>query len=298
VIDQPEVLTFDLPHLRIAALAWGPRDGRLAMCLHGYPDTAWTWRHLGPALAAQGYRVVAPFGRGYAPTAPPDDGDYHMGALMYDVIALHDHLGGGSDAAVIGHDWGGIIASALAGQGDSPFTKAVTMGVPVLPGYGKQSAVQVLRRMPKQARMSWYVIYQQVPWLSERTLMRVIPRLWRDWCPKGYDAGDDLARVRAALPDVAHRRAAISYYRHQMPLRKPAPPYRELHADWTRNPPRIPMLFVHGQDDGAFDARLAVISTAALPAGSRCELIATAGHFIHLDQPDRVHQLISSYLSG
>ncbi len=227
--DDPEVLTFDLPHLRVSALAWGPADGRLALCLHGYPDTAWTWRHLGPALAADGYRVVAPFSRGYAPTALPDDGDYHIGALMFDALAVHQRLGSPSDAVLIGHDWGGMTASALAAQRDCPFVKLVSMGVPFLPGFGKQVAGRVLRRMPRQVRMSWYTVYQQIPWVSERSLKRVVPRLWRDWCPPTYDARDDLARLWDALPDVAHRKAAITYYRHQMPLGKPAAPYRALH---------------------------------------------------------------------
>jgi pimeloyl-ACP methyl ester carboxylesterase len=294
--DDPEVLTIDLPHLRVGALAWGPADGRLALCLHGYPDSAWTWRHLGPALAAQGYRVVAPFSRGYAPTAIPDDGDYHMGALMYDAIALHHELGGGSDAAVIGHDWGGMTASALAAHADSPFAKAVTMGVPFIPGFGKKGVGgRVLRRMPKQARMSWYIIYQQVPGLSDRTLGRVIPRLWRDWCPPGYDATDDVARLWDALPDLAHRTAAVSYYRHQNPLSKPGPVYRSLHEGWDTALPRIPTLLMHGQLDGAIDVGLATISAEALPEGSRHEVITGAGHFMHLDRPAVVAGLISEY---
>jgi pimeloyl-ACP methyl ester carboxylesterase len=294
--DDPEVLTIDLPHLRVGALAWGPADGRLALCLHGYPDSAWTWRHLGPALAAQGYRVVAPFSRGYAPTAIPDDGDYHMGALMYDAIALHRELGGGSDAALIGHDWGGMTASALAAHVDSPFAKAVTMGVPFIPGFGKKGVGgRVLRRMPKQARMSWYIIYQQVPGLSDRTLGRVIPRLWRDWSPPGYDATDDVARLWDALPDLAHRTAAVSYYRHQNPLSKPGPVYRSLHEGWDTALPRIPMLLMHGQLDGAIDVGLATISAEALPADSRHEVITGAGHFMHLDRPAVVAGLISEY---
>jgi pimeloyl-ACP methyl ester carboxylesterase len=297
VTEDPEVLTLDLPHLQVSALAWGPPDGRLAVCLHGYPDTAWTWRHLGPALASDGYRVVAPFSRGYAPTALPDDGDYHMGALMFDTLALHRHLGGGADAVLIGHDWGGMTAGALAGHRDSPFVKAVTMGVPFLPGFGRRVAGRVLRRMPRQARMSWYTVYQQVPWISERTLNRVIPRLWRDWCPRGYDATEDLERVWEALPDLARRKAAISYYRHQMPVGKPAPPYRALHEGWDSELPRMPVLYVHGEIDGAMDVGLIAISTEALPTGSRLEIVPGAGHFIHLDQPELLHQLISGYLS-
>ena len=57
-----------------AYLAAGPADGPLALCLHGYPDSAWTWRHLLPELAAAGYRTVAPFNRGYAPTSVAADG--------------------------------------------------------------------------------------------------------------------------------------------------------------------------------------------------------------------------------
>src|SRR3954465_5483310 len=93
-------------------LADGPEDGPLALCLHGFPDSAWTWRHLLPELAAAGYRAVAPFLRGYAPTSIPDDGLYQSGAVASDAIALHAALGGGDDAVVIGHDWGALAAYA------------------------------------------------------------------------------------------------------------------------------------------------------------------------------------------
>jgi pimeloyl-ACP methyl ester carboxylesterase len=298
VTDAPEVLTLDLPHLRVSALAWGPADGQLALCLHGYPDTAWTWRHFGPALAAKGYRVVAPFSRGYAPTAIPADGDYHIGALMYDAIAVHHELGGGPDAAVIGHDWGGMTASALAAHEDSPFAKSVTMGVPFMPGFGEAGARRILPRMPRQARMSWYVMYQQLPGLSERTLGRIIPKLWRDWCPPGYQAGGDLARLWDALPDLAHRTAAVSYYRHQTWPGEPAQAYRALHDGWDKRLPVIPTLLLHGELDGAIDVGLASISAEALPADSRHEVIPAAGHFMHLDQQELVLEAIARYLSG
>ena len=58
--------------------------GPLALCLHGFPDTAWTYRFLLPALAGAGFRAVAPFMRGYAPTAVPADGRYQTAALALD----------------------------------------------------------------------------------------------------------------------------------------------------------------------------------------------------------------------
>ncbi|WP_183100985.1 alpha/beta fold hydrolase [Nocardioides pelophilus] len=88
-------ITTDLDQFRLASLAWGPTadaSAPLAVLLHGFPDTAHTWRHLGPALAEAGYRVVAPFTRGYGPSGIPADGSYHVPALMSDVLELQAAL--------------------------------------------------------------------------------------------------------------------------------------------------------------------------------------------------------------
>jgi pimeloyl-ACP methyl ester carboxylesterase len=81
----------------------GPADGPLAVALHGFPDTAWTWRYLGPHLAGLGWRVVAPFLRGYAPSGLASS--YHVGALAADAVALHRELGGDDRTVLVGHDW-------------------------------------------------------------------------------------------------------------------------------------------------------------------------------------------------
>lgn len=291
---DPEVLSIELPHLRVSALAWGPSDGPLALCLHGYPDTAWTWRQLGPILASHGYRVVAPFSRGYSPTAIPRDGDYHIGALMYDAIELHRQLGGGNDALLIGHDWGGFTAAGLAAYPDSPFQKVAVLAIPLLYGFRGAARRGTLRFMPSQVRKSWYVVYQQLP-LSERTVERVIPKLWRDWCPPGYDVGPELDRLWASLPDVAHRKAAVSYYRFQFQPRKQPPQYAELHRYWQNEPLQIPTLLVHGGLDGGLDIGMASLSASGLPPGSTHHIIPGAGHFPQLDSPDEVSRLTLQY---
>src|SRR3954451_481315 len=86
--------TLTLNNVEFAYLHAGD-EGPLALCLHGFPDSAHTWRHLLPELAAAGYRAVAPFMRGYAPTSVPGDARYQTGALAADAVALHDALGGG-----------------------------------------------------------------------------------------------------------------------------------------------------------------------------------------------------------
>ncbi|CAN3128010.1 alpha/beta fold hydrolase [Mycobacterium sp. smrl_JER01] len=294
----PEHLDLRLPHLRVHALAWGPTDGPLALCLHGYPDTAWTWRHMGPALAQRGYRVVAPFTRGYAPTEIPRDNDYHLGALMFDAIALHHELGGNADSVLIGHDWGGLAAGALAAYPHCPFGRIVSMGVPLVAGMGPQhNAAQWLALLPGQLRRSWYVFVQQIPGLAERQLHRIIPTLWRQWCPPGFDSRQHLAEVWDALPDVRHRNAAVSYYRANLRPIPPAEPYRYLQRFAGGVDPVHPMLLLYARDDGAVDHRLAAMSAQSLAPGSRAEEIADAGHFMHLDQPEAVLRILDEYLS-
>ena len=105
-------------------------SGPLALCLHGFPDSAHSWRHLLPALADAGYRAVAPFTRGYAPTSVPADGFFQTGALSADANALHATLGAGPDAVLIGHDWGAPSVYGAAASEPGRWAKVVGMAVP------------------------------------------------------------------------------------------------------------------------------------------------------------------------
>src|SRR2546423_4362881 len=183
---EPEALRVSAGDMTFAALAWGPQDGPLALCLHGYPDTARTWRHLGPYLAERGWRVVAPYTRGYAPSDLAPDGCYQVGALARDGAELHRALGGDERAVLIGHDWGAVTAYALGGHAPHLFRRIVTLAVapgPVAPSPFR-SPRQLGRDLPqvaRQLRMSWYMFFQLLTGISEPALGRVIPRLWADW---------------------------------------------------------------------------------------------------------------------
>jgi pimeloyl-ACP methyl ester carboxylesterase len=107
-------------------------SGPLALCLHGFPDSAHTWRHLLPRLASAGFRAVAPFMRGYAPTVIAADGCYRLGALVADAVALHDALGGDDRAVLIGHDWGAEAAYGAAAFAPDRWRRLVTVAVPPL----------------------------------------------------------------------------------------------------------------------------------------------------------------------
>ncbi|WNG88258.1 alpha/beta hydrolase [Mycobacterium sp. ITM-2016-00317] len=299
-MSAPQTVELDLPHLKVTALAWGPPDGRLVLCLHGFPDSAWGWRKLAPLLAERGMRVVAPFARGYAPTGPAPDGDYHIGALMYDALAVHRALGAPDDAVLIGHDWGAFTAGALAAHPESPFAEHITMAVPPIGAVARMrgSIGRQLRMLPRQLRNSWYILFFQLPGLPERVLPRVIPTLWRDWGPPGHDTGAELDDALAALPSLVHRRAAVDYYRALVrPTRRPGKTYADLHRHCF-GMPRGPILHVQGAEDGAMKAEYAAPIGAALPEGSRVVTIPAAGHFLQIERPGEAAAAVLDYLGA
>jgi pimeloyl-ACP methyl ester carboxylesterase len=104
--------------------------GPLALCLHGFPDSAHTWRQLLPELAGAGFHAVAPFLRGYAPTEVPADGGYGIETLVGDAMALHQVLEGDGEAVLIGHDWGAEAAYATTASAPERWRRVVTLGVP------------------------------------------------------------------------------------------------------------------------------------------------------------------------
>ena len=101
---EPQWLDVAAPTVRLRALTWGPAHGPIALCLHGFPDTAYTWRKVAPHLVDAGWRVVAPFMRGYVPSSLPSDGSYHVGALMDDALRVLDAAGPTGRDVFIGHD--------------------------------------------------------------------------------------------------------------------------------------------------------------------------------------------------
>jgi pimeloyl-ACP methyl ester carboxylesterase len=268
--------------------------GPLALCLHGFPDSAWTWRHLLPELAAAGYRAVAPFLRGYAPTQVPEVGHYQVGILAQDANALHTALGGDEDAVLIGHDWGAM--ATWAAIHDQPrWRKAVAMAVPP-PGAVAGGFFQY-----EQLRKSWYMFFFQHP-LSDMAVamndLAFIDGLWADWSP-GYDATEDLATTKAALRDPTNLAAALGYYRAILGgvnlSTDPAVAALEAAAN---GPVPVPALYLHGRTDGCMGAALAETARPLLTEkGSALEIVDDAGHFLQLEQPEVVNRLVLAFLA-
>lgn len=293
---EHENIRYDAGGLDVTAHAWGDPGAPLALLLHGYPDTAWTWRHLGPYLAARGWRAVAPFMRGYAPTALAPDGGYQIGALVRDTVAAHGALGGDERAVLVGHDWGAAAAYATDAFAPGLFRRVVTLAVPPGPVLLAQliSPRELLRNaglLPRQLRRSWYMGFQQLPF-SESVLGQLIPKLWRDWSP-GYDATEDVAHVLAALDTPARRTAALRYYRALLqPWERRRSYSAEAPSEMRLGP--APTLYLHGENDGAMLAELARRARELVTT----EIVPGVGHFLQLEAPERVNALIAEFLAA
>jgi pimeloyl-ACP methyl ester carboxylesterase len=285
----------------LKALTWGPPDGPIALCLHGFPDTAYGWRKVAPRLAESGWRVVAPFMRGYAPSSIPADGSFHGGALMADALRVRLAAGGTEQDVVIGHDWGALAATGLAAMPDSPFVKAVIMSLPPSAAFRSPGRLadraRLARQLPHQLLRSWYIIYFQLPWLPERSASWLLPLLWRRWSPGYRGADEDLRHVDAAIGTPESWRAALGPYRAT--IRNTAPParYAELNRLWTQ-PPILPSLYLHGRDDGCMTAAFTYWTEKVLPPGSEVAIVEHAGHFLQLERPDKVAKLILAFIGS
>ena len=278
--------------LQLSFFEAGPAQGPLALCLHGFPDTAHTWRFLLPELASAGFHAVAPFLRGYAPSALPADGGYQIAHLARDAGALHDALGGRDDAVIIGHDWGALAAYAAVAHRPERWRRAVTLAVPPTASIGMSLFTYA------QLRRSWYMFFFLSP-LAEMALpldnYGFVDGLWADWSP-GYDGAWDEARVKESIGDPERMAAAIGYYRA---LYDPSPLDPELtdEQNAANLPTPRPTLYLHGRDDGCMLLSSIGNPTDFMAEGSRVVVVDGAGHFLHVEQPDVVNRHILEFVA-
>jgi len=275
--------------LRFGLLSWGPEDGPLALLVHGFPDTAWTWRFVGPTLGEAGWHAVAPFTRGYGPTDLAPDGRYFVADQVTDLLALADRLGGeDGDPVLIGHDWGAVAAWAIASRHPDRFSSIAALSVP---------PPEVLREVwlsPStvptglgQLRLSWYFLFNQFG-IAERRFGELVRRLWKDWSP-AWDATADLGLLFESLDTPARRRASLGYYRDNL---------RHGVGYLAGLTPKAPALYLHGTGDGCGGIGLARIGAGLMADGSRFEEIEGAGHFLNLEAPGQVAELLLDWIGA
>lgn len=269
----------------------GDAGAPLALCLHGFPDVPEGWRPLLEALAAQGYHAIAPWARGYAPTAVPAEGISALGGWVADALAFHEQFGGGQPGVIVGHDWGALTTYGAASMEPDRWRRIVTASVP-------PTAIMASRLIDfDQVRAFWYqyvFLQASAEMIVANDDFRFIEGLWSEWSP-GFDASAALPAVKDALRDPANLTAALGTYRAMYDFER-IPPELLGHAMAVLNTAPQPTLYLHGTNDGCVPNLDLAEVLAVLPEGSAATMVEGAGHFLQYEQPDTVVAAVVDFL--
>ena len=255
----------------------GPADGELVLLLHGFPQHADSWDRVVPRLNDAGYRTVTFNQRGYSPDARPTRRrDYAIPELVADAVAVIDAYGG--RAHVVGHDWGALVAWAVAMDHPDKAATVTSVSVPHPRAFLTSMATS------RQVLSSWYIAMFQLPWLPERLLRR----RW-NWFMSDY-AGmprETAERDLAAFPDPEALTGALNWYR--------AMPLINL---WKFSGTRVtrPTLFVWSDQDVALKRKGAVTTERYVDGPYTFEILSGVSHWIPEAAPQEFTDLLVTHL--
>jgi epoxide hydrolase 4 len=268
--------------VRLNLVSAGPRDGRVVVLLHGFPEFWWGWRkQIGP-LAEAGFRVLAPDMRGYGGSdAPQAIADYRLDLLIADVVALIEGEGRGR-CVLVGHDWGGVIAWGLAARRPDLVERLVILNAPHL-----DAGSSFLLRHPTQILRSAYIGFFQLPVVSEAALRAggyaLLVRLLTASSRPGVFGKKELDRYAREWDRPGRLTAMLSYYRALLRHRP-----RRL----GRIAPKTLVLW--GKRDAALSFELAQASLDHC-ADARLVSFEGATHWLHLEEPEAVNARILDF---
>ena len=270
-----EIQTVDANGLTFAYLEEG--TGPLVLMLHGFPDTAHTWDHLRPLIAAKGFRAVSPFMRGYHPSGIPDR-DADQETLARDPLALIEALGA-PDAVVIGHDWGAAAAYGAAALGPDRVKKLFVIGIPH-PAALKPS-------LKKLWGVRHFAVYKLpgAPDRFARNDFAALAAICRRWSPQWNPDPAEFDAVRASFANRASLNAAFGYYRKLSPI-----PSASLKARITV--PTVVFAGLHDPIAAPSDYR----GAARMFENEYIVEEVPGGHFMHREHPETFAERLLAHL--
>jgi len=264
---------------------------RLALCLHGFPESSYSWRYQLPLLARLGYRAWAPDLRGYGQTDRPRDVEaYAIEHLLDDVAGLIDASGAAS-TLLIAHDWGGIIAWYFAMRRLRPLDRLVVMNLP------HPAVMERVLRTPRQAMRSWYAAFFQLPRLPELALRarraHAVGEAFRTMAvdkSRFPDTVIDVYRRNAMQPGAAA--AMVNYYRA---LVRGGGGARQRQLGY----PVIdtPTLLLWGEHDAAL-GKETTYGTEAYVSSLTIRYLPRVSHWVQQEAPEVVNAMLAAWLTG
>jgi pimeloyl-ACP methyl ester carboxylesterase len=278
--------------LRFHVATCEPEAGsdRLALCLHGFPECWYSWRLQLPMLARLGYRAWAPDLRGYGTSdRPPSVADYDLEPLMDDVAGLID-AARPRETVLLAHDWGGAIAWMFAMRRRRPLDRLIVMNLP------HPACMERELRGWAQRRRSLYVLFFQLPWISEWLLSvrnyRAIREAFRGMALDKSRFPDDVLDVfveNAARPGALT--AMLNYYRAVVRgggRRQQALGYPRI---------EIPTLLLWGEEDRAL-GKETTVGTERYVSDLTLRTLPGVSHWVQQEAPETVNAMVEAWLLG
>jgi len=253
-------------------------EGRAVLMIHGFPDSAALWRRQVPALADAGMRVLAPDLRGFGESERPAEvEDYRIIRSVADMVAVLDDAGV-ERASVVGHDWGAGVAWALAAFVPERVERLVALSV------GHPNALR--ERTIESREKAWYTLLFQFEGIAEELLMRDDWALLREWMRGDGDTERAIERLSrpGALTAALNVYRAGSHPRFELRARSPVPSVR------------APVLGMWSSRDAYLTERQMLRSEGWCGGGWRYERVEGASHWLQLDHPGRVNELLLEFL--
>ncbi|MEZ4336455.1 MAG: alpha/beta hydrolase [Sandaracinaceae bacterium] len=262
----------------------------LALCLHGFPESSYSWRHLLPVLADLGYRAWAPDLRGYGDSdKPPRVADYAIEVLIEDVVGLI-HAAGASRATLLAHDWGAIIAWHVAMRRPEVVERLIVMNVPHPACLARE--IRHGRQLPRL----WYAALFQIPGLAERSLAedgyrRIENAFTATAVHPDRFTPEDLRHYRESAAKPGALPGMLRYYRAYVAggggRRQSKLGYPTIEA---------PTLMVWGEHDMALE-KATTIGTDRYVRDLTLRYV-NASHWVQQDAPEVVEAMVRAWLNG
>ncbi len=299
-IQPAGVRSVRTPVLDIAYQEAGDPSGFPVILLHGFPDDAHAYDGVAPLLARAGYRSLAVYLRGYAPTKFLDRSaprTAEQAAIGQDVIDFADALKL-PRFAVAGFDWGGRAAGVAAALHPDRVRAAVLIG-----GYSIQNTLTPGRpAAPDAARRLWYQWYFNTEAGRaglEQNRRALCELLWREWSPTWKFTPEMYAETAASFDNPDFVDCVIHSYRHRNLNAAGEPRFADVEKTLAGRPPiNVPVITLHGADDafGAPSADISQAERAVLPQILDKRIVSGAGHFVPHEKPEPVAQAIIDLL--
>ncbi len=281
-----DVKEIDVRGQRLAYFEQG--EGPLVICVHGYPDTAESFSPMVDALAQAGFRAVAPFLRGYHPSAAASDGDYSGITVGQDILALIEALSE-STAAVVGHDWGALAAFSATMQGRPGIIAAlVTLAIP-----HPRALKPSLKSLWRARHFLTYQLRSRATRHLKANDYEHIDQIYRRWSPTWANNAAAIERAKTCFRRPGVAEAALGFYwswRSEQRHKK--------HRRTLSQRIRVPSLALGGRQDGALDPSLYQHTPEHYTAHYEWELLDGVGHFPHSEAPERVIPRVVAFLDA